>query len=132
MIDRFKVSIFITLTVLFICYTFYLYHINYKTQTHADLMADKGKHIWQDLNCSACHQVYGLGGYLGPDLTNVCSRLTNQQISSKIHTGTNIMPSYNLSEEETLQLIAYLKSLNASGIASPSKLKLNIDGTIER
>ena len=42
------------------------------------------------------------------------------------------MPSYNLSEEETLQLIAYLKSLNASGIASPSKLKLNIDGTIER
>ncbi|MCO6460684.1 MAG: cytochrome c [Saprospiraceae bacterium] len=91
-----------------------------------------GKQIWQDNNCTACHQIYGLGGFLGPDLTNVFSKLSDEQISVKIRTGNNIMPSYNLTDKQMKELIAYLRSLNRSGVAAPSKLKFNIDGTIER
>lgn len=42
------------------------------------------------------------------------------------------MPAYQLSETQIEEILAYLKSLDESGIASPAKLKLNIDGTIER
>ena len=33
-----------------------------------------GKVLYQKYNCTACHQIYGLGGFLGPDLTIVVSQ----------------------------------------------------------
>ncbi len=38
----------------------------------------KGKLLFQEYNCISCHQLYGLGGYMGPDLTNVISAIGNQ------------------------------------------------------
>ena len=35
--------------------------------------AINGENIWLKNNCNSCHQLYGLGGYLGPDLTNIYS-----------------------------------------------------------
>ena len=35
-----------------------------------------GWETWQNKNCQSCHQLYGLGGYMGPDLTNVASDST--------------------------------------------------------
>lgn len=132
MTDKIKVGILAVLSILFFCYTAYLYNNNYDPEAYPGTMADKGKQIWQDKNCTSCHQIYGLGGYLGPDLTNVYSRRTKDFIISRIQYGTDIMPAYHLSELQLEELIAYLKSLDESGIASPAKLKLNIDGTIER
>ena len=34
---------------------------------------NRGKALFQQNNCIACHQLYGLGGYLGPELTNAYS-----------------------------------------------------------
>jgi len=95
-------------------------------------MADKGKKLWQEKNCNSCHQIYGLGGYLGPDLTNVYSQRSEAFIKVFLQTGTNIMPAFNLNEEQMNQLMAYFKSIDSTGIASPAKLKPNYDGTIER
>ncbi len=132
MTDKIKVGILAVLSILFFCYTAYLYNSNYDPEAYPGTLADKGKQIWQDKNCTSCHQIYGLGGYLGPDLTNVYSRRTKDFIISRIQYGTDIMPAYHLDELQLEELIAYLKSLDESGIASPAKLKLNIDGTIER
>ncbi|MCH7870146.1 MAG: c-type cytochrome, partial [Planctomycetes bacterium] len=37
-------------------------------------MAKSGLAIWRENNCQACHQIYGYGGFLGPDLTNLMDR----------------------------------------------------------
>lgn len=122
----------LTLLVLFLCYTFYLYKINFHANAKWGSSPDKGKKLWQEKNCNACHQVYGLGGYLGPDLTNVYSSRSKAHIQAFLKTGTNVMPDFGLNDEEIKNIIAYLKSMDTSGVAAPSQLKTNLDGTIER
>jgi len=118
---------------MFLCYSFYLYKKSYDgTATVSESPADKGKRIWQEKNCNACHQVYGLGGYLGPDLTNIYSSRGEAHIKAFLQSGTNIMPAFALNDDEVSQLLAYLKSMDATGVAAPDKLKINYDGTIER
>ncbi len=52
--------------------------------------AAAGKLLYQKYNCQACHQIYGLGGYMGPDLTNVYSAPrqragVHRRVSAKRH-----------------------------------------------
>jgi len=84
-------------------------------------LAANGRLVWQKYNCQACHQLYGLGGYLGPDLTNIISKEGKGEavIRALIKSGTKQMPSYNLEEEEIHLLLEFLKSTDASGLADP-------------
>lgn len=132
MTDKVKVLTLIVLIVSFFSYTLFLYKENFSANAEFRTMADKGKKLWQEKNCNACHQIYGLGGYLGPDLTNVYSQRSEAFIKVFLQTGTNIMPAFNLNEEQMNQLMAYFKSIDSTGNASPAKLKPNYDGTIER
>lgn len=132
MSDKFKISILLTLLVSFLCYSFYLYQPGLDMQNVPGRMADKGKKLWQEKNCGSCHQVYGLGGYLGPDLTNIYSSRTEAHIKAFLRTGTNVMPDFKLNDEQIAQLVAYLKSMDSTGIAAPHQLKVNYNGTIER
>ncbi len=132
MSDKNKFSILLTLIISFLGYSFHLYRPGLRIQADTNNMADKGKKLWQQKNCGSCHQIYGLGGYLGPDLTNIYSSRTEQQIKAFIKSGTNIMPGFDLSDEQSKQLIAYLKSIDATGIAAPHGFNINYDGTIER
>jgi nitric oxide reductase subunit C len=126
---------FIVLTLLlaaFICYSLYLYaELPVKNYT-TDKESDSGKLTWQKYNCTACHQVYGLGGYLGPDLTNVYSIRGTAYIQAFLKTGTSIMPDYHLSEKEIKDLTAFLKTIDTSGKSDPKTFTLNDDGTIEQ
>ena len=92
--------------------------------------ADRGKTLWQRYNCTACHQVYGLGGFLGPDLTNVYARRNEAHIRAMLRSGTNTMPVYPLSDTEIGDLLAYLKHVDGSGQADPRTFKIHPDGTI--
>ncbi len=92
--------------------------------------ADKGKEIWQQKNCNACHQIYGLGGFLGPDLTNVYSQRSEAYIKAFLQNGTLVMPKFNLSESDMNYLISFLKNIDASGSSDPKNIILNLDGTI--
>jgi len=81
----------------------------------------EGRLVWQRNNCQTCHQLYGLGGYLGPDLTNVISSPGKgvNYVIGLLRTGNATMPAYHLREEEEAQLIAFLISVDRTGKSSP-------------
>lgn len=76
----------------------------------------KGKALFQDYNCTACHQIYGLGGYLGPDLTTAWSDKTRGEayIRAMLRSGGARMPMYNFTDNEIDALAAYLKFADRS------------------
>lgn len=73
-----------------------------------------GKTIWQEKNCQGCHQLYGLGGYMGPDLTNVAAKGPDYMLAF-IENGTGRMPDFQLTATEKDQLIAFLQWVDKSG-----------------
>ena len=56
-----------------------------------------GKLLYQKNNCTACPQIYGLGGYLGPELTTVISQQNKGETNARsfIQTGKQKMPDFN-------------------------------------
>ncbi|MHA1544136.1 MAG: c-type cytochrome, partial [Alphaproteobacteria bacterium] len=70
-----KRIVFFALFASFIFYSGYIYSSGTATHSAAppSLEAQAGQRLFQKKNCIACHQFYGLGGYMGPDLTNVIS-----------------------------------------------------------
>ncbi len=91
-----------------------------------------GKKIWQQLNCNACHQIYGLGGYIGPDLTNAYSLKGPAYIKAFLQNGTASMPSFKLTNKEKADLLYFLQNIDLSGKADPRTFTINYDGTIEQ
>ena len=77
--------------------------------------ARTGQLVYQQYNCVACHQFYGLGGYMGPDLTNVMSSRGEAYARAFINSGTARMPNFNLSETEVTALIRYLEFVDQTG-----------------
>ncbi|HPH23772.1 MAG TPA: cytochrome c [Chitinophagaceae bacterium] len=130
--NRQKVFTLLLLLMGFLSYSFFLYTELPIQTTEVNKDADAGKLIWQKYNCNACHQVYGLGGYLGPDLTNVYSTRGSKYIQAFLKTGTGAMPQFNLTETETSMLLAFLKTTDASGKSDPKTFIRNYDGTIEQ
>jgi len=92
--------------------------------------ADHGKMVWQQYNCNACHQIYGQGGFLGPDLTNSYSKRGENYINAFLQSGTNIMPNFHLSDDERNALLRYLKSVDQSGSADPKTFTVYANGSI--
>ena len=128
--------VFFILAINFIAYTFHIYssvNFHYLT-TYNQSTAKQGELVWQKYNCQSCHQMYGLGGYLGPDLTNVISTKGKDEnyILAIIKTGSVQMPSFNLSDDEKSQLIEFLKSTDASGISDPRSFTANGSGMISK
>lgn len=79
--------------------------------------ASRGQQLWQSNGCWSCHQVYGLGGYLGPDLTNIYSSPDKGEnyIKAFLNSGPKAMPKFNFSEDEKDALVAYLKFIDSTG-----------------
>ena len=74
-----------------------------------------GSLVWRKHNCMACHQIYGLGGYLGPDLTNVLERRPAAYVRAVLSNGIREMPDFQLSEQEIEQLVAFLRYIDTTG-----------------
>ena len=77
-----------------------------------------GQQLFQKNRCWSCHQLYGLGGYLGPDLTNVYSDENKGPLYIKafLNSGVKSMPLFDFSEEEKDALVQYLKQVDQTGI----------------
>ena len=71
-----------------------------------------GARVFYDKGCEFCHQVSGMGGIRGPDLSFVGDRLTRDQIATRIFSGAANMPSYSgkLSAAELNDLLSFLES----------------------
>lgn len=130
--DRQRVLVLLILLFFFLCYSFYLYTNLPVKRIKQDRDAAAGKLSWQKYNCNACHQVYGLGGYLGPDLTNVYSVRGPAYIEAFLKNGTSIMPDFHLKQGEIKNLLGFFRQLNASGKSDPKTFMLSYDGTIEQ
>jgi ubiquinol-cytochrome c reductase cytochrome b subunit len=71
-----------------------------------------GAKLFFSKGCEYCHLVDGQGGIRGPDLSDVGSRLTSDQIITRIYSGATNMPSYvnTLSTSELRALVAFLET----------------------
>ncbi len=130
--DKQKIFVFSLLLISFLFYSFYLYTSLPVVENGINEQSSKGKLVWQKYNCNACHQVYGLGGFLGPDLTNEYSKKGEEYIKAFLKNGTVVMPDFHLKENETNELISYLKNIDSTGIADPRTFIINYDGTIKK
>ena len=93
----------------------------YSDDTGRDLpplsaMALEGRGVWLGNNCQVCHQLYGFGGFLGPDLTNAASRLDRARLDEVLTNGVAQMPAFHLSDAEISAIEAYLREMDATGI----------------
>ena len=92
-----------------------------------------GQRLWQENNCWSCHQTYGLGGYLGPDLTNVYSAENKGPLYIKafLNSGVKAMPKFNFSEAEKEALVTYLKFIDSTGYYPNYNAKFKPKGWVE-
>lgn len=73
-----------------------------------------GDAVWCQYECQACHSLYGLGGHLGPDLTNLRRDRDATFIRLTLEEGRGRMPAFALNEAEIASLLIYFDALNAS------------------
>ena len=127
-----KQAIFGTLSVAFVIYTAQVYTSGTEHQDSPSISdeARYGQQLFQDKNCIACHQFYGLGGYMGPDLTNVISNRGEAVSRALIANGTIRMPNFNLSPEETDALIAFLSFVDQTGTYPPEDYDVLWNGVV--
>lgn len=113
-----------TLLALFVVYTMLVYTEGTAISQQnppLDSAAIEGKILWQMYNCSSCHQLYGLGGYLGPDLTSTISRKGDAYVKAIMMSGTKRMPYYGLTNHEAEAITKFLSHVDST--AYPYKVK---------
>jgi ubiquinol-cytochrome c reductase cytochrome b subunit len=75
-----------------------------------------GASVFQNKQCRNCHAVMGSGGQRGPDLGDVATRLTGDQLIRQVLQGGGNMPAYGkqLSPPEVTALVGWLETLRPS------------------
>lgn len=91
-----------------------------------------GERLYQEKNCTACHQFYGLGGYLGPDLTNIISNENKgpMYVKAFLNSGIKSMPNFNFSEEEKEVLVQFLSEVDKTGYYPIKDIEKNASGWV--
>lgn len=79
---------------------------------------DKGRSLFQQYNCTACHQLYGLGGYLGPELTTAYSDPLRGEgyLRAFLQAGGKRMPNYHFTPGEIAAIVSFLKYVDSTAI----------------
>jgi ubiquinol-cytochrome c reductase cytochrome b subunit len=80
----------------------------------------QGAVMFQNKNCRNCHALENLGGRRGPDLTQVGTRLTREELIDQVSNGTpggGNMPAYGkqMQPAEMTALVDFLVSLRPEG-----------------
>jgi nitric oxide reductase subunit C len=118
-----KLLIFLVLFVAYIIYSVIVYTSGTEGLVSNEKAAE-GKLVFQKYNCSACHQLYGLGGYLGPDLTTLMSTKGKGGMYAMaiLKTGTQRMPDFHLKDSEIDALVEFLKYVDRTAITYKNKI----------
>ncbi len=117
------------LCVLFAVYSYLVYTAAPMHGTAASSEVREGMRVWQANNCAGCHQLYGLGGYMGPDLTNTSSLKGEARIRTFVRYGTGRMPAHALNDAELDALIAFLTWVDRSGQSKVPEEAVHWTGT---
>ncbi len=130
-----KRLIFWSLVVLFVVDTVVIYSSGTEEDLGKSFLtseAKEGKLLFQKYNCISCHQIYGLGGYMGPDLTNTYSTVGKGELYIKafIQNGTQRMPNFKMNDDEINSLTAYLKYIDKTGVSPVKDFRINANGTV--
>ncbi|MFT5141361.1 MAG: nitric oxide reductase subunit C [Rhodothermales bacterium] len=125
-------AIFSTLTAIFLAYSAYVWThgTNAPQSAIATEQVRHGQTLYQQNNCHTCHQIYGLGGYMGPDLTNVISQYGDAYARAFLIAGTERMPDFGLSDSEMDDLVAFLEFVDTMGTYQSPAYELNWYGTV--
>lgn len=83
----------------------------------------RGRELYGQLGCAACHQLGTKGGYVGPELSNTGERLRPGWIDAFLKTPERykpdtLQPDYGLSDADSHALTAYLSSLGGNAAAA--------------
>lgn len=117
-----RIVLFLSLFTTYVIYSAVVYTKGTENAVSADpAEANKinhGKKLYQQFNCNACHQLYGLGGYLGPELTTAQSDPNRGEIFMKalLKGGGPRMPNFNFSDDEISAFISYFKYVDATAV----------------
>ena len=106
--------------LLYFVYTYFVYtqkSVSKDANKTISPLAFEGKIVFQEYNCISCHQLYGLGGYLGPDLTNVISAKGVPYVRVIIKNGTLKMPNLNVTDNEIEALVEFFSSTDKLPLA---------------
>ena len=120
------------MTFIFICYSAYVWTAGTVAPQSAPATSQvrHGQILFQQNNCTACHQIYGLGGYMGPDLTNVISQKGSSYARAFLMSGTTRMPNYEFDEQELDDLISFLSFVDTIGSYASPGHKGRWNGTV--
>lgn len=96
-----------------------------------DKLSVVGKEIYDLKGCSGCHKIAGVGGDLGPDLSNEGNIVSHDMKWHKSHFSDpqsvvpgSTMPAFDLSTSESEALAAYMLSLKSTEL--PEDIERNI------
>ena len=99
--------------------------------------AMSGRALWHREACQTCHQLYGQGGFLGPDLTNAASRVDPTRLASLLQVGSGQMPALHLTDAEIADVSAFLSEIDRPDVGR-GQLRLGsptgggLEGAFER
>lgn len=130
----FKRALFLSLFVSFALYSAYVWTAGTALpdiRPPSDL-ARRGQTLFQTSNCTSCHQLYGLGGHLGPDLTNVASSPDKgiEYIKLYLAYGSEKMPNFGFSEADQDALAAFLVFVDQTGTYPPLRPDIKWYGSV--
>jgi len=114
--ENFYKILMATLILGFSFYNYLIYQQEAPTEVQLSQLAINGQQLFQDNNCVSCHQFYGLGGYLGPDLTNVYSKRGDAYIHAMLNSGIKSMPKFEFNQDEKEAITQFLSEVDKSGI----------------
>ena len=118
-----KIAAFIVLFVLYTVYSVIVYtkgtEKNFTYSKTEWQKINHGKDLFQKYNCTSCHQLYGLGGYLGPELTTAYSDKLRGELYMKVFlkNGGPRMPNFHFKDEEIDDIIGFLRCVDSTAVS---------------
>lgn len=93
-----------------------------------------GATLVQSKQCRNCHSLAGKGGKRGPELTDVATRLSYNQLTRQVLQGGGNMPAYgdHLKPHEVTALVSFLHTLHPENEPPARNSALEIDPATER
>jgi ubiquinol-cytochrome c reductase cytochrome b subunit len=98
----------------------------------------QGAIVFQYKQCRNCHALGGVGGRRGPNLDEIATKMTEDQMIRQVIQGGGNMPAFgeNLSPAEVTALVSFLRTLHkpnerVAGDPSRSVVEGNHQGDLE-